>query len=468
MSIHIVARVCPAGFENMSTLHFGSALLPSGWTDNVQVTVTDATITKVTAGTAPGAADERHPLAIPGIASLHSHAFQRGMAGLAEMRGDTADTFWTWRETMYRFALDMTPEDTEAVATLLYVEMLEQGYTRVGEFHYLHHDHDGAPYANPAEMATRIARAAEIAGIGLTLLPSFYAHSSFGGAPPHAGQRRFICAVDQFARLVDATRSAVRNLHGANVGVAPHSLRAVTPDELAAIVPLAEAGPIHIHAAEQIREVEECIAWSGRRPVEWLLEHAPVDQRWCLIHATHTTAIEIASLAGNGAVAGLCPLTEASLGDGIFSTREFLDAGGRFGVGTDSNVLVGVTDELRQLEYGQRLKRRERNVLSAGPGISTGRALFDAALAGGAQALAQPIVGLQAGARADIVTLDAAHPSLAGRSKDAILDGWIFAANAGAIACVWAGGDKVVENGRHRLRQTAREAFNEAVRRLVA
>jgi formimidoylglutamate deiminase len=468
MSIHIVARVCPDGFENMSTLHFGSALLPSGWADDVQVTVTDAVITKVTAGTALEAADERHQLAIPGIASLHSHAFQRGMAGLAEMRGDTADTFWTWRETMYRFALDMTPEDTEAVATLLYVEMLEQGYTRVGEFHYLHHDHDGAPYANPAEMATRIARAAEVAGIGLTLLPSFYAHSSFGGAPPHAGQRRFICSVDQFARLLDATRRAVRNLHGANVGVAPHSLRAVTPDELAAIMPLAEAGPIHIHAAEQIREVEECIAWSDRRPVEWLLEHAPVDRRWCLIHATHTTAIEIASLAGSGAVAGLCPLTEASLGDGIFSTREFLDAGGRFGVGTDSNVLVGVADELRQLEYGQRLKHRQRNVLSAGPGISTGRTLFDAALAGGAQALAQPIVGLQAGARADIVTLDAAHPSLAGRSKDAILDGWIFAANADAIACVWAGGDKVVENGRHRLRQRAREAFNAAVRRLVA
>jgi formimidoylglutamate deiminase len=369
---------------------------------------------------------------------------------------------------MYRFALDMTPEDTEAVATLLYVEMLEQGYTRVGEFHYLHHDHDGRPYANPAEMATRIARAAEITGIGLTLLPSFYAHGSFGGAAPHAGQRRFICSIDQFAKLIAATRMAVRALPGANVGVAPHSLRAVTPDELAAIMPLAEAGPIHIHAAEQIKEVEECIAWSGRRPVEWLLEHAPIDQRWCLIHATHATAAEIASLANSSAVAGLCPVTEASLGDGIFPAREFLDAGGRFGVGTDSNVLVGVADELRQLEYGQRLKHRERNVLSGGPGVSTGRALLDAALAGGAQALAQPTVGLQAGARADIVTLDTTHPSLAGRRRDAVLDGWIFAAGAGAVACVWAGGDKVVEDGRHRLRRNARDTFNAAVRRLVA
>ena len=452
----------------MSMLHFASALLPSGWADDVHVSVADGIITNVTAGTAPEAGHERHQLAIPGIASLHSHAFQRGMAGLAEIRGDTADTFWTWRETMYRFALGMSPEDIEAVATLLYVEMLERGFTRVGEFHYLHHDRDGTPYSNPAEMATRIAGAAGVSGIGLTMLPSFYAHGSFGGAAPHAGQRRFICSVDQFARLVAATRHAVRGVPGANVGIAPHSLRAVAPDELAAIAPLAEGGPVHIHAAEQIREVEECLAWSGRRPVEWLLEHAAVDQRWCLIHATHMTATETASLAHRGAVAGLCPMTEGSLGDGIFPAREFLDAGGRFGVGTDSNVLVGVADELRQLEYGQRLKHRERNVLSRGPGVSTGRALFDAALTGGGQALAQPVVGLQPGARADIVTLDTTHPSLAGRRGDALLDGWIFAGGTDAVACVWADGNKVVEDGRHRLRERARDGFNAAVRRLVA
>jgi formimidoylglutamate deiminase len=452
----------------MSKLHFASALLPSGWADDVHVSVADGIITEVTSGAAPEAGDERHPLAIPGMASLHSHAFQRGMAGLAETRGESADTFWTWRETMYRFALGMGPEDTEAVATLLYVEMLERGFTRVGEFHYLHHDRDGTPYSDPAEMAVRIARAAEISGIALTMLPSFYAHGSFGGAAPHAGQRRFICSIDQFARLVAATRRAVRGLPGANVGIAPHSLRAVTPDELAAIALLAEGGPVHIHAAEQVREVEECLAWSNRRPVEWLLEHAPVDQRWCLIHATHMTATETAALAQSGAVAGLCPITEGSLGDGIFPARAFLDAGGRFGIGTDSNVLVGVADELRQLEYGQRLKHRERNVLSRGPGASTGRALFDTALAGGGQALAQPIVGLQPGARADIVTLDTTHPSLAGRRGDAVLDGWIFAGCSGAVDCVWVGGDKVVEGGRHRLRETARARFNAAVRGLVA
>ena len=452
----------------MKRLHFASALLPSGWRDDVQVIVSEGTIAGVTVGVAAQGGDERHQLAIPGMASLHSHAFQRGMAGLAEIRGDTADTFWTWRETMYRFALTMTPDDVESVATLLYAEMLERGYTRVGEFHYLHHGHDGAPYTNPAEMATRIAQAAEATGIGLTLLPSFYAHGSFGGAAPHAGQRRFISSIDQFAKLMEASRRAVGPLRGANVGVAPHSLRAVTPDELAAIAPLAEGGPVHIHAAEQTREVEDCMAWSRRRPVEWLLEHAPVDERWCFIHATHMTTTETTALAASGVVAGLCPLTEASLGDGICPAREFYQGGGRFGIGTDSNILVGVADELRQLEYGQRLKHRERNVLSRGPAVSTGRALFDAALAGGVQALAQSCGGIQQGARADIVSLDTTHPSLAGRRGDAILDGWIFAAGADAIDCVWAGGDKVVEGGRHRLRQNARNRFSATIRSLVA
>ncbi len=452
----------------MTRLHFASALLPTGWADDVQVNVTDGVITEVSAGVAAAPGDERHALAVPGIASLHSHAFQRGMAGLAETRGDAADTFWTWRETMYRFALTMTPDDVANVATLLYVEMLERGFTRVGEFHYLHHDRDGSLYSDISEMATRIAAAAAATGIGLTLLPTFYAHGGFGGAAPHDGQRRFICSVDQFARLMDASCNAIGKLPGANIGIAPHSLRAVAPDELAAIIPLADGGPVHIHAAEQVREVEDCVGWSGKRPVEWLLANAPVDQRWCLIHATHMTAAEITGLARTGAVAGLCPVTEASLGDGIFSAREFADAGGRFGVGTDSNVLVGVADELRQLEYGQRLKHRERNVLSSGPGISTGRALFDGALAGGCQALAQPVVGLTKGARADIVTLDTAHPSLAGRRGDAVLDGWIFAGSPDAVDCVWAGGKKLVEGGRHALRQTARERFNATVRRLVA
>ncbi|MGJ5179154.1 formimidoylglutamate deiminase [Bradyrhizobium oligotrophicum] len=452
----------------MASLHLASALLPHGWAEDVQIVISNGTIASVAAGVPPTSDDEQHEIAIAGIASLHSHAFQRGMAGLAEISGPSTDTFWTWRETMYRFALSMSPEDVEAVATQLYVEMLERGFTRVGEFHYLHHDRDGTPYADVAEMAARIAAAARTSGIGLTLLPSFYAHGGFGGATPHEGQRRFICDVDQFAKLLTASRKAINSLPGANLGIAPHSLRAVAPDELTALLPLAGGGPVHIHAAEQVKEVEDCLAWSGLSPVQWLLDHHAVDARWCLIHATHMTADETAALASSGATAGLCPITEASLGDGIFPARDYLRARGHIGIGTDSNVLVGVSDELRQLEYGQRLTHRERNVLTSGPNASTGRTLFDAALAGGAQALAQPLSGLQVGGRADIVTLDLTHPSLAGRTQDALLDGWIFATSHDAIDCVWAGGVKVVQGGHHRSRDAARRGFSRAVRRLLA
>ncbi|CAL75481.1 putative formiminoglutamate deiminase HutF [Bradyrhizobium sp. ORS 278] len=452
----------------MASLHFASALLPNGWAEDVQVVISNGAIASVSAGVPPTLHDEQHEVAIPGIASLHSHAFQRGMAGLAEISGPSTDTFWTWRETMYRFALSMRPEDVEAVATLLYVEMLERGFTRVGEFHYLHHDRDGTPYADVAEMAVRIAAAAQTSGIGLTLLPSFYAHGGFGGAAAHDGQRRFICDVDRFEKLLTASRKAISFLRGANLGIAPHSLRAVAPDELNALLALADGGPIHIHAAEQVKEVEDCLAWSSRRPVQWLLDHHDLNDRWCLIHATHMTADETAALAKSGATAGLCPVTEASLGDGIFPARDYLRASGRIGIGTDSNVLVGVTDELRQLEYGQRLTHRERNVLTSGPDASTGRTLFDAALAGGVQALTQSVAGLQTGARADIVTLDLSHPSLAGRTQDALLDGWIFATSHDAIDCVWAGGAKLVQGGQHRSREAARRGFNTAVRRLLA
>ena len=452
-----------AGLLEMTTLHFASALLPSGWADDVRLKVAGGAIAAVATGVPPQAGDERHELAVPGMTNLHSHAFQRAMAGLAETRGEGADTFWTWREAMYRVALEITPDDVEAVAAFLYMEMLEAGFTRVGEFHYLHQDRDGAPYADPAEMAARIVAAAAAAGIGLTLLPVFYAHATFGGAAPHPRQRRFVCSVSQFERLLAATLRHAAALPGTNVGVAPHSLRAVTPAELGDVVALLGRGPVHIHAAEQTREVEDCVAWSGARPVEWLLENAGVDRRWCLVHATHMTAAETAALAASGAVAGLCPVTEASLGDGIFPARAFCDAGGAFGVGTDSNVLVGASGELRQLEWGQRLSRRERNVLATGPGVSTGRALWDAALAGGSRALGQEGSGLRAGSRADIVTLDAGHPSLAGRRGDAVLDGLVFA--GGAVDCVWAGGSRVVAGGRHMGRDAARAKFIAAAAR---
>ena len=343
----------------MPILHAASALLPQGWAHDVRLTLEHGQLSAIEIGVPAAAGDECHAVLVPGMPNLHSHAHQRGMAGLAEWRGASTDSFWSWRELMYRFALAMTPAQLEAIASQLYVEMLEAGFTRVGEFHYLHHDPDGRAYADPAEMAARLAAAATCSGIGLTLLPVFYAHAGFGGTPAAAAQRRFINAIDAYARLLDASRRAVKNLPGAIVGVAPHSLRAVTPDELAQVLVLADGAPVHIHIAEQVQEVEACIAWSGARPVQWLLDHAPVDERWCLVHATHIDADETRRTAVSGAVVGLCPITEANLGDGIFDAPPFVDAGGHWGIGSDSNVQIGVADELRLLEYSRRARRCE-------------------------------------------------------------------------------------------------------------
>lgn len=443
-----------------------TALLPSGWASNVRIAVTGGAIARVEQNAAPAPGDERAAILVPAMPNLHSHAFQRGMAGLAETRGPGDDSFWSWREVMYRFALTMTPDQVEAVAAQLYVEMLEAGFGRVGEFHYLHHDKDGRPYANIAEMAQRVAAAAVQTGIGMTLLPVFYAHSSFGGLAPSDGQRRFINDLDSFGRLVEGCRKAVVGLDDAVVGVAPHSLRAVTPAELAAVSELGKAGPIHIHVAEQTREVDDCVAWSGARPVEWLLANAPVGKNWCLIHATHMTEAETSGMAKSGAVAGLCPVTEANLGDGTFPARPFLANGGRFGIGSDSNVLIGVSDELRQLEYSQRLLHRQRNVLAPAGG-SNGRALFDASLLGGRQALGGRVSGIAEGAAASLVSLDPSHPTLAGKSGDAILDAWIFA-NGTQVDSVWIGGGKVVSHGRHINRDAVAERFKKVMIALTA
>jgi formiminoglutamate deiminase len=447
----------------MARLHATSALLPEGWRDNVRLTISDGRIAGVETGVQPDRADERHRLLVPAMPNLHSHAFQRAMAGLAELRGPGDDSFWSWRTIMYKFALSMTPEHVEAVAAKLYMEMLEAGFCRVGEFHYLHHDTDGRPYANIAEMAERIAAASAETGIALTLLPVFYAHSGFGGAAPIEGQRRFINSLDSFAKLLEGCRKLTSGLPGAALGVAPHSLRAVTPEELAKVVALAGVGPIHIHVAEQLKEVEDCLAWSGARPVEWLMAHMPVGGQWCLIHATHMTDDETRRMAKSGAVAGLCPVTEANLGDGIFAAPAFLTEGGRFGVGSDSNVLISVPEELRQLEYSQRLGLRARNVIAA-PGGSTGRMLFDQALAGGGAALAAP-AGLARGHFADIVSLDVEEvPYL---SADRILDHWIFSGGV-CVDSVWALGRKQVKNGRHLRRDAISRRFNSAMQELMA
>ena len=449
----------------MSVLHAARALTPDGWKSDVRVTIEDGAIASVQTGAAAQDGDDRHAIMAPAAANLHSHAFQRAMAGLAEVRGKETDTFWTWRETMYRFALMMSPDDVEAVAAQLYVEMLEAGFAAVGEFHYLHHAPDGSPYKQPAEMAGRILSAARRVGIGMTLLPVFYAHSTFGGAPPRPEQRRFISDLPSFARLVDDCRELIKADQGERIGVAPHSLRAVTPSELTELISLSGDGPIHIHAAEQIREVEDCVASLGARPVRWLLDHASVDARWCLVHATHMDEEETRDLARSGAVAGLCPITEANLGDGIFNAADYIGDDGRYGVGTDSNVSISVAQELRQLEYAQRLRERARNVCSP-PGSSCGRTMLDAIWSGGARALRRNSGRLAPGASADLLTFRTDHPTLAGKADDQVLDAWIFSAGNPLVDCVWSGGLKVVAGGRHVFKDEIAAQFAKTMREL--
>lgn len=451
----------------MQRLYFDAALLPDGWGHDVVVGIRDGAIAEVATGVAR-AGQMGGGIALPGLASLHSHTFQRGMAGLGETRGPTSDSFWSWRQVMYRFLGALTPEDIEAIAAHAFMDMLEGGFTAVGEFHYLHHAIGGGAYANPAEHCERIAAAAATTGIGLTLLPVFYAQGGFGAQPPNEGQRRFVCDLDGFARLHEGAARAIAALPDANIGIAPHSLRAVTPDQLSALLAAHRAGPVHIHVAEQMREVEDCIAWSGRRPVEWLYDHAEVDGRWCLIHATHMTEAEGREVAASGAVAGLCPITEANLGDGIFDAPTLLDAGGFFGVGTDSNVEITAPGELRMLEYSQRLGLRARNVVPRREGQSTGAALYRGALAGGARALGRRIEGIAVGQRADFVVLDAAHPDLAGGVDDRWLDSYIFAAGSRAIEAVHVGGVEVVRGGRHHAHEAIAARYVQCMARLAA
>ncbi len=453
----------------MHKLFFDSALTPDGWRDAVTVGIADGRVATVEVGADPRdpSLGSRGGIAVPGLGNLHSHTFQRGFAGLTERRGSGDDHFWTWREAMYGLSGRLAPDDVEAIAGLAFAEMLEGGFTGVAEFHYLHHAPDGQPYDDPAELGRRIAAAAAATGIGLTLLPVFYAHGGFGGTAPTPGQRRFVSSLDLYARLVDGATDAVRTLPAGRAGIAPHSLRAATADEIRALLKAFPQGPVHIHIAEQVREVDDCIAATGARPVDWLLDHAEVDARWCLVHATHMTSGETSRMARSGAVAGLCPITESDLGDGIFPATAYAEAGGTFGVGSDSNVLISAASELRTLEYSQRLRDRARNRLAPAGGGSTGRRLFDAASAGGARALGQAAAAIAPGARADIVVLDGTVAALHGRSGDAVLDSWIFATAVSPVDRVYASGRLVVEHGRHVSRDRIDAAFKATIDRLA-
>jgi formimidoylglutamate deiminase len=395
--------------------------------------------------------------------NLHSHAFQRAFAGLTEHRAEQQDSFWSWRTLMYRFAARLGPQQMEAIATWLYAEMLEAGYTSVCEFQYVHHDADGRPYADDATLSLALLRAAKKAGIGFTLLPVLYQASGFGGLPPNEGQRRFIRSTDSMLRLLDTLKPACE-AQGARLGLAPHSLRAVPPDALREAVAGLEAidpgAPIHIHIAEQTKEVDDCVAWSGQRPVAWLLDHAPVDARWCLVHATHMDADEYRRAAATGAVAGLCPSTEANLGDGLFDWPAWHAAGGAWGIGSDSHACVNAAEELMLLEYGQRLATRRRNVMATAAHPQVATAMLLAAVAGGAQAAGRPIAGLSVGQQADLVTLDAQHPALAGLAAPDMLSAHVFASHrTSAIHSVHVAGRARVQHARHAAQPGAAQGL---------
>ncbi|PQA82407.1 formimidoylglutamate deiminase [Limnohabitans sp. TS-CS-82] len=450
------------------------ALLPTGWARDVLLSWNDhGLLTDVSVQTScpTGTPRTAGPL-LPGMPNLHSHAFQRAFGGLTEYRSATQDSFWSWRSLMYRFAAAITPEQLEAIATGLYVEMLEAGYTSVCEFHYVHHDRDGRPYADDAVLSMCLLRAAARAGIGMTLLPVLYQTSGLGATPPNEGQRRFIRSTDNMLDLLQRLKPLCE-AQGARLGLAPHSLRAVPPDSLReALMGLhsidADA-PVHIHIAEQTGEVDACIAWSGQRPVEWLLNHTHVDARWCLVHATHMSAAESARAAQTGAVAGLCPSTEANLGDGIFDAHTWLESGGHWGLGSDSHASVNAAEEMMLLEYSQRLATRQRNVLVTEEQTSVATAMTLAAVNGGAQACGRKVAGLVVGQQADAIVLDAQHPLLRNLpSPEAMLSTHVFASHRqSALSQVWVAGQLQVESGRHVLHDNASNGLIAARQQLL-
>lgn len=439
----------------MNRLFAAQALLPSGWHDRVLLEWdSGGVLTSVTAEAAANDGVTRAAVVLPGMPNLHSHAFQRAMAGLTEFRANPSDSFWSWRSLMYAFAHKLSPPAMQAIAAQAYVEMLKAGYTSVCEFHYVHHDSGGKPYANPAEMAECLIAAAAETGIGLTLLPVLYQYSGFGDKAPLAEQARFINSPQWVLDLLQRLQRSHPQHAGLRYGVAPHSLRAVAPEGLRELLDglraWDEQAPVHLHIAEQTGEVEQCIAWLRARPVEWLLDNFGVDRHWCLVHATHMNHMETQALARSGAIAGICPSTEANLGDGFFNGVDYAAAGGAWGIGSDSNISIDMRDELRQYEYSQRLLRRQRNVLVGDDGASVGSYLYRRALKGGASAGARPVAGLAVGQRADLVVPDDTHPDLCYKRGDQLLDGLVFCDHAHSpLRDVVCGGRWVIRDGKH-------------------
>ena len=450
----------------MTILHARTALLPGGWATDVQVQIADGRISAITFGKKP--AGQIMDCLLPAPANLHSHTFQRAMAGMTEQRGLDSDSFWTWRSLMYRFLDRLTPDDVQAIAAMAMMEMAEAGYGAVAEFHYLHHAPGGRIYGDLAEMSGRIAAAATQTGLGLTHLPVLYERGGCDGRSLTAGQLRFGNDLDRFSRLWDAARHSLAALPADSVlGVAPHSLRAASAEGISRVNSLAPLAPIHIHVAEQVAEVAEVLAHTGARPVQWLLENHDLSARWCLIHATQMEPFETERLAATGAIAGLCPITEANLGDGIFDGMRFAAAGGRFGLGSDSNVRISLSEELRSLEYSQRLAGHGRAMLAEAT-RSTGRVLYQGACEGGALAAGRASGAIAVGMWADLMGLDCSGPDMAASAGDTLLDTFIFAGDDRMVADVWSAGRHIVTGGRHIARDAVVASYRAVITRLRA
>jgi formimidoylglutamate deiminase len=444
-------------------LHAKTALLPEGWATDVRIRMAEGRIVEVTAG-AP-----REGLVlgclVPAPVNLHSHTFQRAMAGMTEGRTAGQDSFWTWRALMYRFLEALSPEDVAAIAAQAMVEMAEAGFAAVAEFHYLHHPAGGGTYADPAEMSARIVAAAEETGLGLTHLPVIYEQGGVDGRALAGGQLRFGSTPEVYRAVLDGAGRAVATLPDGVLGVAPHSMRAVSRATLSEVASLRPGTPVHIHIAEQVAEVTEVLAAWGSRPVEWAVANLPLDPRWCMIHATQMTPAETLALARTGAVAGLCPVTEANLGDGIFDAPGWLGAGGAFGVGTDSNVRISLAEELRLLEYSQRLHLKARAVMATAD-RSTGRWLWNGAARGGAQAAGRASGAIAVGNWADLVAPDMTDLRLEGLAGDQVLDAFVFAGRDGLVSDLWSAGRHIVRAGRHVAHDRIAARFKATLARL--
>ncbi len=448
-------------------IHAKHLLSGKRWLKNCRVTSVDGRIAGLEIGASATMADCTVDVLLPALGNLHSHTFQRAMAGMTEFRAAGRESFWTWRTLMYRFLDHLTPEQFEAIAAMVFMEMQEAGYASVGEFHYVHHRPGGRPYARMSELSDRVFAAASQTGIGLTHLPVLYTYGGVNREPLAGGQLRFANDVDRFLSLVEDCKGGLLDLPtDAQVGIAPHSLRATSPDDLARVLKATPHGPVHIHISEQIREVDEVKAKLGQRPVAWLMDNVDVDARWCLIHATHMTEAETITMARSGAVAGLCPITEANLGDGPFNGPTYLAHGGAFGLGSDSNVRISLTEELRTLEYSQRLRDMARNVLVAGEG-SVGQTLYTGAALGGAQALGRDSGTIEVGKVADLVAIDRAHPALCALRDDQLLDGLCFVAPDDVVTDTWSAGRHVVREGRHMERDAIVARYISAISALI-